>query len=233
VARRATFGELTASLAHELNQPLTAIHSYAQAAKRFLAGDQPDLDEADNSLAGIVASNRRAKEVIRQIKTALKKESFVLSRLDIKDLIREVVMLVSRGAEERKISLRLDLAAGLPPVLGNRVQLEQVILNLIVNALEAMDYATDGSGELVVRAFKDEPDAVTVSVQDSGIGIDEEHRDLIFDAFYTTKPEGLGMGLAISRSIIEEQGGRLWASRNTDQGTTFSFTVPIYKEDQR
>jgi signal transduction histidine kinase len=141
-------------------------------------------------------------------------------------------MLIQRGADEKKVLLKLDLDTTLPRVLGDRTQLQQVLLNLIINGFEAIGDAGNGSRELVVRTLKDEPDSVMISVQDGGIGIDEENRDLLFNAFFTTKAEGLGMGLSISRSIIENHGGRLWATQNPNKGATFSFTVPIYKEEQ-
>lgn len=164
----------------------------------------------------------------------MKNEQFERSRLDVKKFIKEVVSLVRKNAEEHKISLSLDLDAELPPVFGDRVQLQQVVLNLIINGLDAINAAgEDGFRELVVRASEDEPDVVTISVRDSGIGIDEENKDRIFDSFFSTKSMGLGMGLSISRSIIEEHGGRLWVTQNPEQGATFSFTVPIYEEDEK
>lgn len=164
----------------------------------------------------------------------MKNEQFERSRLDVKKFIKEVVSLVRKNAEEHKISLRLDLDAELPQIFGDRVQLQQVVLNLIINGLDAINAAgEDGFRELVVRASEDEPDVVTISVRDSGIGIDEENKDRIFDSFFSTKSKGLGMGLSISRSIIEEHGGRLWVTQNPEQGATFSFTVPIYEEDEK
>ena len=233
ISRVLSMGEIAASLAHEINQPLAAIQSYAQAAQRFLGGDPPDIDEVGKSLHGVVAGNRRAKEVIRRIRMTLKKETLERSPLQVKNLIHDVIMLVQRNADEKKVLLKVDLAPGLPKVFGDRTQLQQVLLNLIINGFEAMGDTIDGSRELVVRASKNEIDSVVVSVQDSGIGINEENRDLLFNAFFTTKVEGLGMGLSISRSIIEDHGGQLWANQNPDKGTTFSFTVPIYMENQR
>ena len=230
-SRVLAMGEIAASLAHELNQPLTAIQNYAQAAERFLAKDRPDLDEVSKSLSGIVAGNRRAIKVIQNIRMALKKEPLERAPLHVKDLIQEIIMLVKNAADEKKVVLRLDLNPGLPHVFDNRIQLEQVILNLIINGFEAMHDVDDGSRELVVRASKGESDSVTISVQDSGIGIDDEERELVFNAFFTTKDKGMGMGLSISRSIIEDHGGRIWATQNPDTGTTFSFTVPIHKEN--
>ena len=231
ISRVLAMGEIAASLAHELNQPLSAIRSYAQAAQRFLGNDPSEPDEAGKALAGIIAGNRRAEEVIKRIRMALKKEPFKQSRLDVKDLIQEVLMLVRRKADEQHVSLRLDLAAGLPPVFGDRIQLQQVLFNLVINGIEAMADEGDGHRKIVVQALREKSDAVIISVRDSGVGIDEKQGDILFDAFYTTKPEGMGIGLSISRSIIEDHGGRLWAARNPDKGTTFSFTVPIYEED--
>jgi len=184
-------------------------------------------------LAGIVAGNRRAEEVIKRIRRALKKEPFEQTRLDVKDIIQEVKMLIRRRAMEQKISLRLKLYAGLPPVFGDRIQLQQVLFNLIINGIESIADEGDTPGEVIVQALREKSDAVTISVRDSGVGIDEKQADILFDAFYTTKPAGMGIGLSISRSIIEGHGGRLWATRNPDKGSTFSFTVPIYREDEK
>ena len=161
----------------------------------------------------------------------LEKEPIERSPLQVKNLIHDVLMLVQRSADKKKVLLKLNLAAGLPLVFGDRTQLQQVLLNLIINGFESIRNGKDDSRELIVLASKDEPDGVRISVQDSGVGIDEKRMDRIFDPFYTTKREGLGMGLSISRSIIEDHGGRLWATQNPDKGTTFSFTLPIYKED--
>ena len=233
ISRVLAMGEIAASLAHELNQPLSAIRTYAQAAQRFLGNDPSEPDEACKALAGIVAGNRRAEEVIKRIRMALKKEPFKQSCLDVKNIIQEVIMLVQRRAEEQNISLRLQIAAGLPPVLGDRIQLQQVLFNLIFNAIEAIADEGGDLREVVVRALREESDAVIISVRDSGVGIVEKQMDILFDAFYTTKTEGMGMGLSISRSIIEDHGGRLWATRNPDKGTTFSFTVPICQENKK
>ena len=233
ISRVLAMGEIAASLAHELNQPLSAIRSYAQAAQRFLDNDPSEPDEAGKALAGIVAGNRRAEEVIKRIRMALKKEPFHQSRLDVRDIVQEVMMLIGRKAKEQSISLRLELAAGLPPMFGDRIQLQQVLFNLIINAIEAMADEEDHFREVVVQVLRVKSEEVTISVRDSGIGIDEKQEAILFDAFYTTKPEGMGIGLSISRSIIEDHGGRLWATRNPDKGTTFSFTVPIYEEDKK
>jgi PAS domain S-box-containing protein len=226
-------GEIASSVAHELNQPLSAIRSYAQAAQRYLDRSPPDIEETGTAVRGVVAGSRRADEVIQRIRAILKKEPFNRSRLDVKELIQEVIMIVRRQAEDKKILLRTDIPAGLPPVFGDRLQLQQVLLNLIFNGFEAMADGEGGSRELVVRAAQDHADAVTISVRDSGIGITDEVGDHLFDAFFTTKRDGLGMGLSISRTIVEENMGRLWCAQNPDKGTTFYYTVPIYTEDVR
>jgi C4-dicarboxylate-specific signal transduction histidine kinase len=223
ISRVLAMGEIAASLAHELNQPLTAIQSYAQAAERFLAGDRPDLDEVGKSLSGIVAGNRRAKEVIERIRLVLKKEPLERAPVHVKGLIQETISLVKKAADEKKVVLRLDLDPELPDAFGDRIQLQQVLLNLIMNGFEAMGDVSDGSRELVVRASQGESDSVTLSVQDSGIGIDDDERELVFNAFFTTKDEGMGMGLSISRSIIEDHGGRIWAARNNERSIRDSF----------
>ena len=233
MSRVLSMGEIAASLAHEINQPLTAIRSYAQAAQRLLARDTPDLHEVDKILTGIVTGNRRAEAVIQRIRMLMKNEQSERLLIDVKTFIKEVASLLRKNIEEHNISLRLELDANLPQVFGDRVQLQQVVLNLILNGLEAINAGGDGLRELVVRASKDAVDVVTISVQDSGIGIHEENKDRIFDAFFSTKSQGMGMGLSISRSIIEEHGGRLWVTQNPVQGATFSFTVPIHKEDLR
>lgn len=232
-SRVLAMGEIAASLAHELNQPLSAIRSYAQAAQRFLTNSPAEPNEAGKALAGVVAGNRRAEEVIKRIRMALKKEPFKRAHLEVKDLIQDVIVLVRGKADEKNTSLNIKLTSDLPPLFGDRIQLQQVLLNLIINGIEAM---TDGDGdhrEVFVQAIREKPDVVTISVRDSGIGIADNQETILFDAFYTTKPEGMGMGLSISRSIIEDHGGRLWATKNPEKGTTFFFTVPIIEENKK
>jgi PAS domain S-box-containing protein len=233
LSRVVAVGEIASSVAHELNQPLSAIRSYAQAARRYLDRNPADLEETDNALGGVVAASRRADEVIQRIRAILKKESINRSRLDVKEYIQEVIVIVRRQAEDKKILLRTDIPDSLPPVFGDRLQVQQVLMNLIINGFEAMADGEDGSRELVVRAAQDQADAVMISVQDSGIGITDEIRDHLFDAFFTTKRDGLGLGLSISRTIVEENMGRLWCAQNPDKGTTFYYTLPIYTEDVR
>lgn len=231
VARAATMGELAAALAHELNQPLAGILSNAQAAQRFLAGEAPDLDEVRGALADIVDDDNRATEVIRKLRTLFEKGELERKPVDINETIREVASLVQDEIVNKNVSMELHLAADLPNILGDRVQLQQVVLNLLLNAVEAMDKAEADSAELVVRTSGEASTGVTVSVQDSGTGIEEENGERLFDAFVTTKPDGLGMGLSISRSIIEAHGGRLWCTRNPDRGSTFHFTLPSAGDD--
>ena len=222
--RVSMMGELMASLAHELNQPLAAIRSNAQAALRFLAAPVPDLEEVRAALAEIVEDDRWASEVIRRLRMLARRGKSERTRLDFNEVLRDTLQLVRTEVIERSVSVTVELAPSLPPVLGDRVQLQQVFLNLVLNAVEAMAGA-EGFRTLGVRTVV-EGDAVTVSVQDSGRGLGDADLERIFDAFYTTKPEGLGMGLSISLSIIEAHGGRLWGGRNADRGMTFHFSLP-------
>jgi signal transduction histidine kinase len=230
VGRVSTMGELTVSLAHELNQPLTAILSNAQAAQRILVSDPTDLVEIREILGDIVEEDKRAGEVIHRLRSFLKKSSGELAALDIGELVGQVARLVSSDAIIRNVAIRLDLATGLPPVCGDRVQLQQVILNLLMNGLDAMREPGESERTLVLRTFSGGPGRVVVAVEDSGVGIDEAELDHVFHAFYTTKPDGLGMGLAIARSIVEAHGGRLDARNNPGRGATFSFTLPVKGE---
>ena len=230
LSRVLAMGEIAASLAHELNQPLSAIRSYAQAAQRFLDKEPSQPDEASRALTGIVAGNRRAEEVIKRVRMALKKEPFKRSCFAIREITETVIFLIRRKASEDRISLRLNLAAGLPPLFCDRIQIQQVLFNLIRNGIEAITEVEGGPREIFVQALMETATTVRISVRDSGIGIDAEQADLLFDAFYTTKSEGMGVGLSISRSIIEDHGGRLWGTRNSDQGSTFSFILPICED---
>jgi signal transduction histidine kinase len=230
VGRVSTMGELTASLAHELNQPLTAILSNAQAAQRILDSEGADLKVIHEILRDIVEDDKRAGEVIQRLRGFLRKGHLELSTLDIGELVSQVARLVSSDAIIRNVVIRLELAAGLPPVVGDRVQLQQVVLNLLMNGLDAMREAGAGERTLVLRTFMAAPASVVVAVEDSGVGIEEANLEHVFHAFYTTKPDGLGMGLAIARSIVEAHGGRLDARNNPQGGATFSFTLPIIEE---
>ncbi|RKZ91104.1 MAG: hypothetical protein DRQ43_10480, partial [Gammaproteobacteria bacterium] len=233
ISRVLAMGEIAASLAHELNQPLSAIRTYAQAAQRFLDKEPSETDEAEKALAGILSGNRRAEDVITRIRMALKKESFEQLSLNVKDIIQDVILLTRKKAEEQNISLRVEITDDLPRVFGDRIQLQQVLFNLIINAIESMVDIRDTPHQILIQVLRETTDAVMIAVKDSGIGIDEKQEGNLFDAFYTTKADGMGMGLSISRSIIEDHGGQLCVALNPDKGTTFSFTIPVYKEDNK
>jgi signal transduction histidine kinase/PAS domain-containing protein len=229
VSRFMTMGQLTASIAHELNQPLAAIATNATAGLSWLAATTPDLDQARQALGRIIRDGNRVGDVIARIRMLLTKNESGKERLDINEPIQEVVALAQGEVRRNQMELRTELAGDLPPVLGDRVQLQQVVLNLIMNGIEAMSEITDRPRELVIKTQRDEVDTMRVTVQDSGIGIDPESLARIFEAFYTTKPHGMGIGLSISRTIIESHGGRLWGEQNDGPGATFGFTLPSYQ----
>jgi signal transduction histidine kinase len=215
-----------AALAHEIRQPLTTILSNAQAVGHFLAMDTPDLAEARAALADIIVSARRTNEVIRQLQAFLTAGTLEQICLNINDIIYETIGLVRSDADAQHVRITLDLAASLPLVSGDRIQLRQVLLNLVRNAFEAMHQVEDGSRTLVVRTTATTPGGIAVAVQDSGPTIDETSIARLFHPFFTTKAGGMGLGLALSRSIIAAHGGWIWATRNPDQGLTVSFTLP-------
>jgi signal transduction histidine kinase len=227
VGRVSTIGALTTSLAHELNQPLTAILSNAEAAEQLLDSGAPNLKEVREILQDIAKDDRRATQVIHRLRGLLRKGALEPSSLDINEIIGEVARLVSADAVGRNVSVRLELAPELPPIWGDRVQLQQVVLNLLLNGLDAMQDAGGGDRSLVLRTVRTGADGVQVAVRDSGTGIDEADLDQIFQAFYTTKAAGMGMGLTIARAIVEAHGGRLEARNNAAGGSTFSFTLPV------
>jgi signal transduction histidine kinase/ABC-type uncharacterized transport system substrate-binding protein len=225
--RVATIGELTASLAHELNQPLTAILSNAQAGQRVLETAPVDLEEVGEILRDIVEDDKRAGEVIRRLRSLLTKGDPQMRALDLNEALGEVARLVSGDAVVRGVSIRLELADGLPPVLGDRVQLQQVALNLVLNGMDAMRESGTRDRILVLRTVTAGAKTVRVEVRDSGMGINEGDMAKIFKAFYTTKPDGMGIGLAITRSIVDAHSGHLEARNNPEGGATVSFTLPI------
>ena len=232
LTRVSTMGELAASLAHELNQPLTAILSNAQAAQRFLAANPTEVEEVREILKDIAQDNSRASEVIRRLRDLVKKGELEVTALDLGGVARDVVLLIHSDAVLHNVSVSLELDAGLPKVRADKVQLQQVVLNLLLNAFHAMkDCPLDGR-RVVLRTEPDGDHRVIVAVRDRGVGLRSDELDKIFQPFYTTKSDGLGMGLAISRSIIEAHGGRLWAENNSDRGATFYFTVPVEKWDE-
>ena len=230
VTRVATLGEMTASIAHEINQPLAAVVNNASACLRWLAGQAPNLEEARQSAALIIADGHRAGEIISRIRALAKKAPPRKDRVNINETILEVIALARSEVQRNRASLQTQLSSDVPLILGDRIQLQQVILNLIINAIEAMSGITEGPRELQVVTGKDELRGVVVTVRDSGPGLDPDILDHLFTAFYTTNPQGMGMGLAISRSIIEAHGGRLWATANKHRGATFQFTLPVDAE---
>jgi signal transduction histidine kinase len=225
-SRMAMLGEISASVAHELNQPLAAILSNAQAAQRFLTMAAPDMAEVRGALTDIIADDQRAGKIIQQLRALGKKEALDCVPLDVNTLVQEVVRLIHSDALARHITVALDLATKLPVVYGERIQLQQVMLNLVLNAFEAIQPVTNHPRRLLIRTTDDDPGAITVSFQDTGIGMDEGTLASMFHSFFTTKPEGMGMGLAISRAIIKIHGGRIWAVPNPDRGVTVWFTLP-------
>jgi len=220
-------GELTASIAHEVNQPLAAVVTNGNAGLRWLIADPPNLDEVREALSRIVRDGNRASDVIARIRAVLKKSEPVARPLDLNEIVREIVALTQSEAERRGASLRTDLAVNLLAVTGDRVQMQQLLLNLVINALDAMNAITDRPRVVRIRTSTPDSKSILVAVEDAGVGLDPERAARLFDAFYTTKPEGLGMGLSISRSIVEAHGGRLWAAPNEGPGATFQFTLPI------
>ena len=230
VTRVTTLGELVGAIAHEINQPLAAVVNNASACLRWLAAN--NLEEARQSATLITTDGHRAGEIISRIRALVKKAPPQKDLLDINETILEVIALARSEVQRNRVSLQTQLLNDLPLVLGDRIQLQQVILNLVMNGIEAMSAVTDRSRELLIRSVLLESDRVLVAVQDSGIGLQPESLDHLFEAFFTTKPKGMGMGLAISRSIIEAHGGQLWAIPNDGPGATFQLTLHVgFKEE--
>jgi two-component system sensor kinase FixL len=231
IARVTTLGELTAAIAHEVNQPLTGLVSSGNACLRWLAGDVPNLMAARESVERMISAGSRAGEVIRRIRALVGKAPPLRDRLNINDAITEVIALIRGEIQRNRISLRTKLSTDVPLVLGDRIQLQQVILNLILNAVEAMSDVSPQPRELSVSSAKDGSNGALVSVRDSGTGLDGTVLDRLFEAFYTTKAHGMGIGLAVSRTIVQAHGGRLWATPNVPQGAIFQFTLPADGEE--
>jgi len=231
INRVSMMGELAASIAHEVNQPLSGIVSNGSACLRWLAAEVPDLDEARENVRRIIRDGKRAGEVIARIRALTKRSVTARERLDLNETIRDVLALVGDEARKKTVVIRTRLTDDGSPVLGDRVQLQQVVLNLVMNAIEAMSSVSERSRELNLTTRNIDSDQVEVTVEDSGTGIDPEKIDKIFDSFYTTKPGGMGMGLSISRSILQAHGGRLWATANDGPGTSFHFTLSTYHEE--
>ena len=227
IARVTTLGELTASIAHEVNQPLTATVINANASLHFLAAQPPNLEEARQAIECIAKDASRASDVVARVRSLAKRTPPQKELLNINETVREVIILTASEMQSSHVFLRTQFFGDLPLILGDRVQLQQVILNLILNAIEAMNGVAEGSRELFVSTAADGSNAVLVAISDTGPGLEPGKTDSLFDAFYTTKRDGMGMGLAISRSIIEAHGGRVWAEPNASRGAVFKFTLPV------
>lgn len=223
--RVATMGQLTASIAHEVSQPIAATLANAQAALRWLDHRPPDLEEVRQVLARIIRDASRAGEVVEPMRALIKKAPPRRDWLDINEAIREATELTHGEAVKNGVAVRTELADGLPLIHGDRVELQQVILNLVINAVEAMSGVSEATRDLLISTGKAEPGHLVVVVRDSGPGLAQATLERVFEAFYTTKRSGLGLGLSICRSIIEAQGGRLWATANVPRGAIFQFTV--------
>ena len=226
INRVSIMGELTASIAHEVNQPLSGVVSNGSACLRWLAGDTPNIEEARETARRIVRDGRRAAEIIGRIRALTKRTATPREKLDLNETIREILPLVGDEAKKKSVMIRTCFGNDVFPVLGDRVQLQQVVLNLVMNGIEAMNTIADRARELLITSRNTDPDQVEVTVEDSGTGLDPDASARIFDAFYTTKPAGMGMGLSICRSILQAHHGRLWATANQGPGTTFHFTLP-------
>lgn len=225
-SRMTTMGELTASLAHEVNQPITAAVNGASTCVRWLTRDNPDLAEAREAATGAIRNAKRAADIINRIRSILKKGDSKRELADVNELIREMIALLRSETNRYSIPVRAELDAGLPQVMADPVQVQQVVMNLIMNGIDAMK-DTDQRRELAIQSRLADDRHLMISISDTGVGLPPQQKDKIFEAFFTTKPHGIGMGLRISRSIVESHGGRLWASDNSPHGATFSFTLPI------
>jgi len=229
VSRVTTMGELTASLAHEVNQPIAAAVTDANTCLRWLNREQPDVEEAREAASRVVKDATRAAEIISRVRLLFKKGAAQRELVDINEIIREMVALMSSEITRNSISVRTDLAEDIPQIMADRVQLQQVLMNLMINGIDAMK-EVNGTRRLEIRSQRAENNELTVSVADTGVGLPPQHADQIFNAFFTTKLHGTGMGLRISRSIAESHGGRLWAANNSSQGATFHLALPFKTE---
>jgi C4-dicarboxylate-specific signal transduction histidine kinase len=229
VSRVTTMGEFTASLAHEVSQPITAAVTGANTCLRWLTRDHPDVEQARAAASDIVKDATRAAEIVSRIRLHFKKGTLKRELVDLNEVIQEMITLLESEATRSSILVRTELAADLPQIIGDRVQLQQVAMNLIANSIDALK-DVDGTRELVIKSQRAENEQLQVSVSDTGIGLPPRQADQIFNPFFTTKPQGTGMGLRISRSIIESHGGRLWAADNSPSGATFQFTLPTNAE---
>jgi signal transduction histidine kinase len=226
--RVTTMGQLTASIAHEVSQPIAATVTTAHAALRWLGGHPPDLEEVRQALDAIIKDGTRAGDVIGRIRAIIKKVPPRHDQLDINEAILEVIEVTRSELLRNGVSLQTEFASGLPLIRGDRIQLQQIVLNLIMNAVEAMSEASKGSRDLLISTAEDISNSVLVAVRDTGPGLNPESLERLFDPFYTTKPGGMGMGLSICRSIVEAHGGRVWAAANVAQGASFHFSLPAH-----
>jgi C4-dicarboxylate-specific signal transduction histidine kinase len=229
VNRVTAMGELTASLAHEVNQPIAAAVTDANTCLRWLTRDHPDVEEARQAASRVVKDAVRASDIISRIRSLFKKGTSQRELVDVNEVIREMIVLLRSQATRYSISMRTELSEDLPQIMGDRVQLQQVLMNLMINGIEAMK-DVDGRRELAVKSQRAEDEQLMVSVSDTGVGLPSQQADQIFNAFFTTKPHGTGMGLRISRSIVESHGGRLWATDNSPRGASFHLTLPSKAE---
>ncbi|HYS81067.1 MAG TPA: ATP-binding protein, partial [Anaeromyxobacteraceae bacterium] len=224
ISRITTMGEMTASLSHEIRQPIAAAMTNAKACVRWLTRNQPDLGEARAAAERIADDTTRAAEIIHRVASLYKKGSPQRESVDVNEVARETLALLNAEAERHGVTLRTELAIGLPTVPADRVQLQQVFMNLMLNGIEAMQGT---GGEVTVRSERGEKGALLLSVNDTGVGLPPGKTEAVFEAFFTTKPQGTGMGLSISRSIVESHGGRLWATSGATRGATFQFSLPV------
>jgi len=229
VSRVTTMGELTASLAHEVNQPIAAAVTDANTCLRWLNREQPDVEEAREAVSRVVKDATRAAEIISRVRLLFKKGTAQRELVDINEIIREMVALMRSEIGRNSISVRTELAEDIPQIMGDRVQLQQVLMNLMINGIDAMK-EVNGTRRLDIKSQRAENNELTVSVVDTGVGLPSQHADQIFNAFFTTKLHGTGMGLRISRSIAESHGGRLWAANNSSRGATFYLALPFKTE---
>ena len=228
-SRMTTMGELTASLAHEVNQPITAVINGASTCVRWLSRNEPDVAEALEAASGVVRNARRAADIVNRIRSISKKEDSKKHLANVNELIREIIALLRSEAGKHSVSIRTDLDPDLPWVIADSVQMQQVMMNLILNSIDAMK-GVDRTRELAIRSQRVGNRQLMISVSDTGVGLPQDYIDRIFDAFFTTKAHGIGLGLRISRTIVESHGGRLWATNNSPRGASFCFTLPIPSE---
>jgi len=232
LARALTMGELTSSIAHEINQPLTAVVAHGHACLEWLSADPPDMVKARRTVDSIIRDGTRAGRVLSRIRALFSKQTQTSDWIDMNEVIGELTVFFRDEAMWQQVAIRTDLSPDLPKLKGDRVQLQQVVLNLMMNAMDAMESTPVGLRELVIRSKQDVPTEITISVEDSGVGLSPQVADKIFDPFFTTKSQGIGMGLSISRSIVEAHHGHLWASVRPSRGAIFQFTLPLSRQNE-